>query len=439
MAPVTRRAAKAQGTSSTEESTTITQNTTSASKKETLFEEPIVLRSKRNTSSDGNGDGKKTTDESVETATPKSKKSDVRIRDDATNIKSPIEVHIPSSAFKTPRSRFSPVPDSQSSDASDEANQTFEPLSASKQLEEEATQKLASQARLIESGLELTPLAKAAQSARTVSSEKGSEELAPQPTKDEVESEAEHEVTPRPKAAKSKHVVFGDDDDVDKFVAAAAEKQKDVPAANAGDDDSDNQEESDDEAPEAVSTAAAARETLKSARAAIEAAEKYAASTKRKRQARDTLLKQQAKKRKRTEPSKQEQADLSKDDDKEEEDEGRNTKSKRQRRTQTLPDTLPAELLTDSSEDEEDETALKKMVKRPQKINFETAMQVLGAEGKGPRDEVVGSTRYRVLAEQGDQRLAPKLNRSTYRAKEALLRRGRTRVTVNKRKGFFVK
>ena len=101
---------------------------------------------------------------------------------------------------------------------------------------------------------------------------------------------------------------------------------------------------------------------------------------------------------------------------------------------------LPAEFLTDSSEDDDEGgTALKKMVKRPQKINFETALQVLDAEGKRPRDEVVGSTRYRVLAEQGDPRLAPKADRNSLRAKEALLRRGRTGVTLNKKRGFFVK
>ncbi|KAI0874709.1 hypothetical protein GGS24DRAFT_329774 [Hypoxylon argillaceum] len=432
MAPVTRRAAKAQGNSPEEESIIATPNTTLTAKKETLFEEPIALRSKRKTTNDVNGDGNKPIAESAKIATPKRKKFEVRVRDadDTTDTKFAIEVQIPSSTIKTPRSRSSPVPDSQDSDASDEANQTFEPLSASKQLEEEATQKLASQGRLIESGLEATPVTKSAKSARASSGKKARGKSAPQ-------SEAESEATPRPKAAEPKHVVFGDDDDVDKFVAAAAEKQKDVPEANTGDDDKDSQEDSDDEAPEAVSTAAAAKETLKSARGAIEAAEKYAASTKRKRQARDNLLKQQAEKRKRTQRSKSGKGDSSEDEDEEEEE--RNTTSKRQRRTQNLPDTLPAEFLTDSSDDEEDETALKKMVARPRKINFETAMQVLGAEGKGPRDEVVGSTRYRVLAEQGDQRLAPKTNKASRRVKEDLLRRGRTRVALNKKRGFFVR
>jgi hypothetical protein len=100
---------------------------------------------------------------------------------------------------------------------------------------------------------------------------------------------------------------------------------------------------------------------------------------------------------------------------------------------------LPAELLTDSSEDEDDESALKKMVKRPQKITFDTAVQLLGAEGKGPRDEVVGSTRYRVLADQADQNLAPKSSKQSLKLKENLLRRGRHRVTPNKKKGFFVR
>ncbi|KAI1129619.1 hypothetical protein F5Y10DRAFT_237978 [Nemania abortiva] len=428
MPPVTRRAAKAQINSSQEEPTISTPDSVSASKKEILFEEPIALRSKQENPKDANnGEDQEEIAEGAEEATPKRKKLEVRIRDDnVTSKKTSIEVQIPSSAIKTPRSRSSPVPDSQDSNTSSENSQTFEPLSASKQLEEEATQKLASRARRVEAGLETTPLPKAAKS-----------KSVPQP----IESEAETKQTPQRKAAKSTHVVFGDDDDVDKFVAAAAEKERDAPAANASDADKDEEEDSDDEAPEAVSTAAAAKETLRSARAAIEAAEKLAASTKRKRQARDNLLKQQAQKRKREEPSKSEKkGDSSEDDEGEdEEEEQRNTASKRQRRTRDLPDTLPAEFLTDSSEDEDDETALKKMVKRPKKITFETAMQALDAKGRGPRDEVVGSTRYRVLADQGDQRLAPKANKNSRRVKDDLLRRGRTRVAVNKKRGFFVK
>ncbi|KAI0115792.1 hypothetical protein GGR51DRAFT_502129 [Nemania sp. FL0031] len=434
MAPVTRRAAKAQGNSSQEEPiVSSTPNATPTSK-------PIALRSKRKTPKDTTGEDTKDTKDmaqSAKVATPKPKKLEVRIRDDGLTVKkSPIQVQIPSSAIKTPRSRSSPVPDSEgsNSDASDEANQTFEPLSASKQLEEEATQKLASRARMLEAGLETTPMAKAAKPTRIRSGKKVPSQL--EVSESEAEAEEEEE-TPRPKpaAAKSTHVVFGDDDDVDKFVAAAADKEKEALAANAGNGDNDEEEEedSDDEAPEAVSTAAAAKETLKSARAAIEAAEKYAASTKKKRQARDNLLKQQAEKRKRTEPSKSTPGEGDSSEDEAEEEQI--PTSKRQRRTRDLPDTLPAEFLTDSSEDE-DEAELKKMVKRPKKINFETA---LGAEGKRPRDEVVGSTRYRVLADQGDQRFAPKANKTSRRVREDLLRRGRTRVELNKKRGFFVK
>ncbi|TGJ85621.1 hypothetical protein E0Z10_g3148 [Xylaria hypoxylon] len=427
MAPVTRRAAKARGDSPQEEPT----NTVLVTQKEISFEEPIAVRSKRKTSSDV--DKQKGGASITKIATPKRKKLEVRIRkDNGASTKSPIEIQIPSSSAKTPRSRSSPVPDSQETDVGD---QTFEPLSASKQLEEEATQ------RLRESGLESTPLSKAAKSTRVGSAQKAREESTPkaQPQSQSIEPKSETEATPRPKAAKSSHVVFGDDDDIDKFVAAATEKEKDLPEANGGDEDEEEQEDSDDDAPEAVSTAAAAKETLKSARAAIEAAEKFAATTKRKRQERNNLLKQQAEKRKRTKPTTSGNEDSSEDEEEEEEEEEeKNTTSKRQRRTQKLPDTLPAEFLTDSSEDEDDETALKKMVK-PKKITFETAMQVLGAEGKGPRDEVVGSTRYRVLAQQSDDRLAPKVNKDSRASKEALLRRKRVPAASNKKRGFFVK
>ncbi|KAI0443849.1 hypothetical protein F4803DRAFT_513758 [Xylaria telfairii] len=415
MAPVTRRAAKAQGETRRES----LSNTPITAKSDMLFEEPIALRSKRKPSSN-------TSEEGAKVATP----LDVRTREEPASA---IEVQIPSSAVRTPRPRSSPVPDSQETATSDEGNQTLEPVSASKQLEDEATQKLVTQAPPSESGQEETPLPKAARSTQGSSATKSHD----QPTSLK-NSEPGSEGIPRPKPAKSTHVVFGDDDDVDKFVAAAAEKEKDALEANGGDDDQEEQEDSDDEAPEAVSTAAAAKETLKSTRAAIEAAEQYAASTKRKRQARDNLLKQQAEKRKRTKRSASGKEDLSESEEGVEE-EGRNITSKRQRRTRKLPDMLPDEFLTDSSEDEDDKTALKKMVKRPQKVTFETAMQVLGAEGKAPRDEIVGSTRYRVLVEQGDPRLAPKADKRSRRTKENLLRRGRAPVELNKKRGFFVK
>jgi len=160
------------------------------------------------------------------------------------------------------------------------------------------------------------------------------------------------------------------------------------------------------------------------------------------------MLQEQAEKRKRKRQRKPKEGDFSDDDDDDEEneegeDEEEGNPAKRRRRTKgPLPDMLPEEFLTDSSsDDEEDDSALKKMVKRkkPKKINFETALQVLGAEGKGLRDEVVGSTRYRVLAKQGDERLAPKINKDSRRAKEALMRRGRQAVAANKKRGFFVK
>lgn len=167
---------------------------------------------------------------------------------------------------------------------------------------------------------------------------------------------------------------------------------------------------------------------------------RYAASTKRKRQERETLLKDQAEKRKRTRPTKPSTSENEDSSEDEKEQNPNPSKRRRQNNNRTdLPDMLPEEFLTDSSDDEGDETALKKMVQRPQKITFETALQVLGAEGKGPRDTIVGSTRYRVMAEKSDDRLPPKADKNSSRAKQALLRRGRVGVQVNKKRGFFVR
>lgn len=136
---------------------------------------------------------------------------------------------------KSKRPRSSSVADSQDGDGYGYGHATLEPQSASKQLEEEASQRLASQS--VEPDLELSP--------------QGNK-----------------------KETKSNHVVFGDDDDVDKYVAAAAAKtSKQAPEPAAQEDAEDS-----DEAPEAISTKAAAKETLESAKALADATEKYAES-----------------------------------------------------------------------------------------------------------------------------------------------------------------
>lgn len=111
------------------------------------------------------------------------------------------------------------------------------------------------------------------------------------------------------------------------------------------------------------------------------------------------------------------------------------TTGRRRAQKFNLPTVLPAEFLTDSSEDEdEDESALKRVVKKPKKINFET-------DSKRPRDQVVGSTRYRVLADQADQKLAPRIRKQAVVSKESLLKRKRSGVVpgAGTKKGFFVR
>ncbi|KAG4221877.1 hypothetical protein PC116_g29647, partial [Phytophthora cactorum] len=119
-----------------------------------------------------------------------------------------------------------------------------------------------------------------------------------------------------------------------------------------------------------------------------------------------------------------------------------------------LPTHLPAEFLTDSSSEDEDDDddddegengqALKKRKKlsddkkkkKPTKITFDD-------QPKKPRDRVLGSTKYRVLAEQGDARLAPRARRDARASKENLLKRRRVGVAPPTAKatgkGFFVK
>lgn len=161
---------------------------------------------------------------------------------------------------------------------------------------------------------------------------------------------------------------------------------------------------------------------------------------KRKRQERDELYKQQAEKRKRVlapdaDPARPSEAAV----EVEPETAG---KGRRRADKQKLPNVLPAEYLTDSSSESEDETALRRMTKKsekPRKINFEDAARSLDKGQRAPRDQVIGSTVYRVVADRADRNLAPKMHKDTHNMREALLKRTRAAVTPNKRKGFFVR
>ncbi|KAI1074103.1 hypothetical protein F5B20DRAFT_586633 [Whalleya microplaca] len=403
MAPITRRRTKVlEKTSEADadaapDSLPTTSEVTESS--EVSIEIPVAARGKRKSSKSGDHDDESTPNS--EFVTPQRQRLAVRMKEEENAVngsrKSQIEVQIPSSTTKTRRSRSESIADSQ--DAGDSEDPDVEPLSASKQLlEEAASQKLASQS-------------------------------------------TEPEPTPKPRG---KHVVFCDDEDVEKFVAAAVT----VAEEGKGAQDEADEESDDDDAPEAVSTQAAAKEVQRSAQATSEAAEKQAVSLKRKRQERDNLFKQQAAKRKRTrdvevKPSKRTQEGLASIEPKNTETDVAQLEKpaatgRRRVEKFKVPDLLPAEFLTDSSSESEDESALK-IMKKPRKITFETAVQTLGNEGKRPRDEILGSTRYRVLAEQGDQKLAPKTNKSSRRTKESLLKRRRVGVVPNKKNGFFVR
>lgn len=164
---------------------------------------------------------------------------------------------------------------------------------------------------------------------------------------------------------------------------------------------------------------------------------RQAADLKRKRQTRDNLLKQQAEKRKRTEKPAPQELDEEEDETSESAEAEKGAFSGRKRADKfSLPSNLPAEFLTDSESEDEDERALR-MVQKPKKIKFDDAVESLRKEGRAPRDEVVGMTAYRVLADHGNQKLAPKANHNSKSVKEMLLHRRRVGVPAAKGKGFF--
>lgn len=154
----------------------------------------------------------------AESGTPKRQKLAVRVRDQVTTTKSKRNSNSEApSTIKSKRSREALIADSAAEDSED-GEPT--PRQVSKQLEEDATQQL----------------------------------------KQELKAAA----------PKSKRIVFGDDNDVEKYVAAVARKaQKAQPAAPV-----DQEEDSDDDAPEAVSASAAVNESKRAAQALADATEK---------------------------------------------------------------------------------------------------------------------------------------------------------------------
>lgn len=222
-------------------------------------------------------------------------------------------------------------------------------------------------------------------------------------------------------AAKGTMMVFGDDDEIP--VPAPSK-----PAVQAPEKEEEEEEESsDDEAPEAVSTAKVASDIKKSSQAAQKAAQEQAAAQKRKRRERDTLFKQQAEERKKLE----DEAKAS------ESAPAEPTESAVQKRQPAkMPNLLPAEFLTDSSSEDEGAGEDDHAVARPRKRRVTAVERTLARQNRGPKDERVGSTVYRV-AKKVDESMAPKLRKHARSSKELLLKRNRS--AAKPRSGFLVR
>lgn len=75
-------------------------------------------------------------------------------------------------------------------------------------------------------------------------------------------------------------------------------------------------------------------------------------------------------------------------------------------------------------------------VTQNKRIKFSSLEKRLTREGRAPRDEQVGGTVYRVVADKTDKKLAPKMRKETRNLKEQFLSRNRA---PQKRRGFLVK
>ncbi|KAM5351471.1 hypothetical protein ACJ41O_004194 [Fusarium nematophilum] len=227
--------------------------------------------------------------------------------------------------------------------------------------------------------------------------------------------------------AKGTMMVFGDDDDKPAAAVSAAPLK---PAASAPEQEEEEEEDSDDEAPEAVSTTKLASDIKKSSQVAQKAAQEQAAAQKRKRREKDAFFKQRAEERKRAEEEQSKAAEGASDGDAE--------PLVPRPRVGRAPNLLPAEFLADSSSEDEaagegDDGAA---AARPRKRRVAAVERSLTRLDRGPRDQTVGSTVYRV-AKKVDDRMVPKMRKHAKSSKDLLLRRHRS--AAKPRSGFFVK
>jgi U3 small nucleolar RNA-associated protein 16 len=102
-----------------------------------------------------------------------------------------------------------------------------------------------------------------------------------------------------------------------------------------------------------------------------------------------------------------------------------------------LPSLLPAEFLTDSSsEDEDDEDTSAAALARPKRRKVDGVENRLSRFDRAPKDKAAGSTIYRV-AKKVDERLAPKLRKTSRHSRQTLLKR--ERVVAKPGKSFLRK
>lgn len=154
---------------------------------------------------------------------------------------------------------------------------------------------------------------------------------------------------------------------------------------------------------------------------------RQAAASKEKRQQRDALFKKQALERKAA----------AHDDEKSTPAPAPTAAGRKRAERSQIPNVLPAEFLEDSSSDSDGDASRSSDVDalRRRARTVPSVERRLARQAKGPRDEVIGTTVYRV-SKDVDARMAPKVKKSAQSAKDALLRRGRQPVQ-GKGPGFF--
>ncbi len=164
---------------------------------------------------------------------------------------------------------------------------------------------------------------------------------------------------------------------------------------------------------------------------------RQADAKKKKRKDRDAVFAQQARSRrsaKDTTTQPEALATLENEDASAEAQEAAIDEESPRKRKLEAPHLLPPELLESDDEEEDARPREQLSIARPKKIKLDVTERLTQHEPQPLQDEKIGTTVYRVTAERGNGKLAPKATKESWQLREKLLARHR----LPEKKGAFL-